>query len=213
MKLFVKFLLFLLVLAFAGQFVVKGPDGKPLMSLDKLFPGKGGSITSIANQAQSAISGGATSTSSEPASGNSDTVYKWKDKNGVWQYTQNPPPGTTNEKMTFNYKQNIIEAPKKAETETHDTSSETAGTGKKKRQLIMASSAKNGGGGKSGGDNSKEGQSANPALDVLESGELGKPGLTTVPLDKLPALINQAKSLNSTMENRTKQLDSQINGY
>ena len=36
MKLFVKFMLFIVVAALAAPFVLKGPDGRPLMSLDKL---------------------------------------------------------------------------------------------------------------------------------------------------------------------------------
>lgn len=217
MKLFVKFLLFILVAAFVGQFYVKGPDGKPLLSWQKLFPGKSSPVANLINKAQSE---GADLGRSN--SGNSDTVYKWKDKNGVWQFSQMPPNGSngaSTEKVTYNYKQNIMDAPKKAEA-SEGLADEPKP--KKKRQLIMASSAKAGGHGSkttglAGGtlsqnEKDKNQKADNPALDMLESGELGGPSLTTVPLDKLPALIDQAKSLNKVMENRTQQIDSQVNG-
>lgn len=210
MKLFVKFLLFLLVAAFAGQFVVRGPDGKPLMTLEKLFGKKTGSaMASLVNKTEGAGSGVANA-----VSGNSDVIYKWKDKNGVWQFSQTPPPANEAEKVTYNYKQNIIESPKKAEAAAETDVAAAAAPAPKKRQLIMPSSAKNGGKatGLAGGSSSQQTTSDNPALDILESGELGGPGLTTVPLDKIPALINQAKSLNQSMQQRTNQIDARVDG-
>ncbi|HET8706286.1 MAG TPA: DUF4124 domain-containing protein [Pseudomonadales bacterium] len=204
MKLFIKFLLFCLVAAFAGQFYVKGPDGKPLMTLEKLLGHKTGSA--VASMAKNPSAEGV----ANAVSGNSDTIYKWKDKNGVWQFSQTPPPASGEaEKVTYNYKQNIIESPKKSEV-----ASTEAAEPKKKRQLIMPSSAKAGSKSNSlvGGSQQATATSDNPALDMLESGEIGGPGLTTVPLDKLPALINQAKALNGVMENRTQQIDSQVDG-
>jgi len=210
MKLFVKFLLFLLVLAFAGQFVVGGPDGKPLMTMDKLLGRKGAAaVTTLVQEG-----GTPASLSNSLGSGNSDVIYKWKDKNGVWQFSQTPPPNNGNDaqKVTYNYKQNIIEAPKPAEPALAQAETEPAAA---RRKLIIPSSAKNAAKTNSligGTGGSQQAASDNPALDMLESGELGGPSLTTVPLDKLPALINQAKSLNNAMQQRSNAMDAKIDG-
>ena len=51
----------------------------------------------------------------------SDTVYKWRDENGVWQYTSTPPAGGEAEKMVINRDQNIIAAVKSPQAEPETT--------------------------------------------------------------------------------------------
>ena len=78
MRFFIKILITLVVLAILLPFtLLKGKDGRPLMSLDKL---KAPDI----------------SVPSLPASGrdggNKDLIYRWTDSEGVIHFTNTPPP-------------------------------------------------------------------------------------------------------------------------
>lgn len=72
MKLFVKFMSLALIVAVGGLFFIKGPDGQPLLTLGDLKPDT-------------------PQLSTEP--GEPTTVYKWKDENGVWQFSSEPVEG------------------------------------------------------------------------------------------------------------------------
>ena len=64
-----KILILILIAGFAGLFFLNGPGGKPIMTLGDLTP----TMPDISI------------TESEPVS-----VYKWKDANGVWQFSDQP---------------------------------------------------------------------------------------------------------------------------
>ena len=50
-------------------------------------------------------------------------VYKWQDENGVWQYSDMPPPeGTQTAKLKVSNKTNIIQSFKPPQPEDTDTS-------------------------------------------------------------------------------------------
>ncbi len=87
MSLAIKFFCFLLVLGFAGLFVLKKPDGTPWLSLDGLIPDL--SIGSIKDTIDDAMP--------EQVLGGNDSVpvYRWKDAEGNWQFSDAPPANTT----------------------------------------------------------------------------------------------------------------------
>lgn len=91
MKLYVKFLLFILVLGMAGPFILKGPDGKPWMELADITP----DFNRLSADMQSAINKAGRmfdkTTSSDPNAGTTK-VYKWRDSSGNWHLSDQPIP-------------------------------------------------------------------------------------------------------------------------
>ena len=86
----VKIMVLLLVAAFAGLFFIKGPAGEPIMSLEDLMP-----------------------TVDEPQTSEPETVYKWQDENGVWQFSNQPRDAVIAETIgeTVEYDGNINTMP------------------------------------------------------------------------------------------------------
>lgn len=86
----VKIMILLLIAAFAGLFFIEGPGGEPIMSLQDLMP--------EVEQTQS----------NEP-----ETVYKWQDENGVWQFSNQPRDAVIAESIweTVEYDGNINTMP------------------------------------------------------------------------------------------------------
>ncbi len=78
MNLFIKLLLLSLVLAVAAPLFLKGPNGKPLMSISDLTPSLPELKEGIENGTE-ALGPGKTK------------IYKWKDENGQWQLSDSPP--------------------------------------------------------------------------------------------------------------------------
>ncbi|MBV1907061.1 MAG: hypothetical protein KUG75_13380 [Pseudomonadales bacterium] len=74
MRIFLKFIVLALIVATAAPFFLKGPDGKPIMSSDDFIP----TTVIPANIDPNRI-------------GNGDTIYKWKDEYGIWQFGEEPP--------------------------------------------------------------------------------------------------------------------------
>ena len=80
MKLFVKLLITAIVLALLIPFTfLKGKDGKPLMSIDKL---------KAPDLAMPELPGRAGITDSSKK----DIIYQWRDANGELNFTTSPPP-------------------------------------------------------------------------------------------------------------------------
>lgn len=83
MNIFIKLLVLLLILACAGPFFIKGPDGRPLMSIDKLklpeLSMPSFDISSVAPDADE--------------QGDGLRVYKWRDEKGVVHYSDSPAQG------------------------------------------------------------------------------------------------------------------------
>lgn len=67
----IKLMIFLLIAAFAGLFFVNGPDGTPVLTVDDFMPEM--------PELDSA------SPTPQPTK-----VTKWKDENGVWQFSDRP---------------------------------------------------------------------------------------------------------------------------
>lgn len=92
MKIFVKLMLLVLVGALAAPFILKGPDGRPLMQLSDLnfgdfelpsFGGKNADTT---------------------------TVHKWQDENGEWHYSTEAPKQDS-ETLEIDPNVNVMDAP------------------------------------------------------------------------------------------------------
>jgi hypothetical protein len=84
MKLIITFFSFLLVLGFSGLFVLKKPDGTTWLTLDTIIPAL--SFDSIKESVGEALP-------DQIIGGNGEQVmvYKWKDAEGNWQFSDKPP--------------------------------------------------------------------------------------------------------------------------
>ncbi|MGH1441543.1 MAG: DUF4124 domain-containing protein [Cellvibrionaceae bacterium] len=85
MGLIIKFFSFLLVLGVAGLFFIKKPDGSAWLSLDDFTPDTSAIKRSISDAMPDQVVGG--------SDGDKVSVYKWKDAEGNWQFSDKPPTG------------------------------------------------------------------------------------------------------------------------
>ncbi len=184
MKLFIKLMIFMVFMALAGPFLLKGPDGRPLLTLQKLgVP----SLTQMIAMVRNGIPSPATTntepshTSVAPAT-RGNTFYKWQDKNGVWQFTSEPPPPpTTYNEIHTDPQANIIQSlPKNTIANTLGFS--TPESSKEKTQ-------------------DKEKSAADVASGL---------SLTTVPVSQIPQLMDDAKMARELMQDHQKSLDQAI---
>lgn len=172
-KIFYRLIFLGLALALAGPFFIK-TDGKPLMSLSDFVPSFGkGEITS------------ATSGDNGPVSSfGEQTFYKWKDQNGVWQFSAEPPPaGASVETVSVNTNANIIQSMSKKEINS---------------TLGFDSSTF-----------SKSGESKTGGLadNIPDLSKLPFPLPTTIPGADIEGLINEAKSLQQMSDDRMKMIE------
>ncbi|MCG8312310.1 MAG: hypothetical protein MI976_03760 [Pseudomonadales bacterium] len=194
MKLFVKFLMFLVVLALAGPFIMKGPDGKPLMSLQdlslpsfsmpKVAPEK---LTGNEQQAWIAWSKDKPNPTApkvyvidpqnkQPIQAKPGVFFRWKDAEGVWQFSSTPNLNTPNIVIETDPNANIVQS-------LSDDKIDSA-LGRVKEVIADVDA---------------------PAADA-ELPSIPLP--TTVPISEVPELINQAKAVQDLMNKRTELLNS-----
>jgi len=75
----------MLIIACAAPFLLKGPDGKALLSIDKIgFPAMPSFLSDIKSNSQKIISG---NDQQQGLKSNDLHVYKWVDKKGVTHYS------------------------------------------------------------------------------------------------------------------------------
>ncbi|MFP6807774.1 MAG: hypothetical protein VB957_11435 [Pseudomonadales bacterium] len=98
----IKLMIVALVIAAGGLFFIEGPDGNPLLSLDDL-----GLIA--ASFDPRTISSELLSDDSKASSGPT-TIYKWKDEEGIWQFSNTPVEQPGVEVMEVDGNVNIIQA-------------------------------------------------------------------------------------------------------
>jgi|TARA_B110000263_G_scaffold245380_1_gene254863 hypothetical protein len=96
----IKVMVFIVILACAGPFFIKGPDGKPLLTIDEIM-----ADLSPANLIPNAVKSAA-----EPSAPALTKVYRWQDENGVWQFSDNPNDAPGAEVMELDGKINTIES-------------------------------------------------------------------------------------------------------
>ena len=191
-------MMFVLVAAMAGPFFLKGPGGRPLMTLDDLhlpsfgLPGKAaGPVETLSGTEEEAwISWGsdkktvsitkATDEKGELLQAERNTYYRWKDKEGVWQFTKQPNPNTDNFQMVVDPNANIMQSLSQASIDKafgREPKSDTFG------------------------DNEKDGKT------LLPGDASSIPFPSTVPIDQIPLLIDKAKGIQELSNQRQKMLD------
>lgn len=100
MKLFTRLLLLIPLIAVGGLFVLPGPDGRRLLTLDDLrLPD-----LKLPDLPDVAVPGLA------PDSGTT-TFYKWQDEAGRWHYGASPPPDRPAVAVTVDPNANVLDAP------------------------------------------------------------------------------------------------------
>ena len=104
MKIMIKLLVLALVGAIVAPMILKGPDGRPLMSWEDFFSVPDSTVGL-----------------SKPISKSSDltTVYKWQDEEGQWHFSDKPMGKGEHETLKYNPNANIIQSLKKPEEESN----------------------------------------------------------------------------------------------
>jgi len=108
MKLYMKFLIFMVILACAGPFLLKRSDGSPWMATSDLkapdleMP----DVSPLADEIENL-------SRSMPAddTANHTTVYKWQDENGGWHFSNQADPAHPGEKININNNINTVQLP------------------------------------------------------------------------------------------------------
>ena len=93
MKIFAKLLVLLLILAMAGPFFMRGPDGQPLMR-----------ISDVTDKIKSWMNSTGKSSPGSPVE-----VHRWQDENGQWHYSDQAS-GENSEVITVDPNVNVIQA-------------------------------------------------------------------------------------------------------
>lgn len=93
MKLFVKLLVFVVVLALMGPFFLKGPDGRPLWELPTRLP--------TFNEVSGAVVPDAVK---DP----NVEVYRWQDETGQWHFGGTPPESSSFDVLQIDTRTNAV---------------------------------------------------------------------------------------------------------
>jgi hypothetical protein len=213
-RLGIKLMGLLVIMALAAPFILKGPDGRPLMSLDQwrlpalpslpampslrsTFPSSGDSTAAMAGGSPPApgtplpegfsSSQGFVPDPAYPVSAQSGIFYRYRDSDGSWTWSDTPKAGVTNYRVTTDSNANILPSLGKAgiDRALGRDLPEDKPSGDKK--VIIAG----------GEEDSRE-----------DKGLLDKLGLTTMPVKELPGLIQQAKDVRTQAEQRDQALRS-----
>jgi hypothetical protein len=97
---FIRFMIAIVVIAITAPFFISGPNGTPIMTLDKLkfskpsLPGFGGSDETVVTE----------------------TLYRYQDEQGVWHCTNQVPTDNIAEQIEISTDINLIQAPPTAPT-------------------------------------------------------------------------------------------------
>lgn len=109
MKASTKLLLVILcMMVFVVPLMIKGPTGKPMMTLSDWLP----DVSEAVDQVKSLERGLAIEQQPARLSANSGKMYKWQDEKGAWHFSEEKPLDTSNvviEKLSD--VENVMEAP------------------------------------------------------------------------------------------------------
>lgn len=132
----IKLLVLILMIGVVALFIVKGPDGQPLMTLDdvkarletvppELLPGD---IQAAVDDLIESASGLTPEIFKESQQPSITKVYKWQDENGIWQFSNSPVDKEGVQIVEMDGQINIIPAFKAPVTATEEaTDVESAG--------------------------------------------------------------------------------------
>ncbi|MFT6101588.1 MAG: hypothetical protein ACJATV_000018 [Granulosicoccus sp.] len=107
MSLFIKALFVILILGFAGLFVFKKADGTPILSIYELRP----KVTSVISNVRQIVGKIKNLKPSAPETIDNNEwgvpqekkaksdIYRWKDGNGQWQFSDTPPKNQSAESI------------------------------------------------------------------------------------------------------------------
>ena len=124
MKLYVRFLAFVLVLGVVGLFVLKRPDGSPWLDYKAMMP----DWQSMKYQVESSV----TEMTQEAAkiSGSENTgevkVYRWKGPDGAWVFSDSPPVQGDVDEVWVDPNQNLIQGIDLSKPDTVDAETQEA---------------------------------------------------------------------------------------
>jgi hypothetical protein len=146
MSLPIKVFSAVLILGCAGLFVLKKPDGTPILSANEFLP----DINALVADAKKLIANAKNSTSSignslannpekntqentEKTAQAQPNIYRWRDSDGQWQFSDTPPANQAAEAMNVsgNLNKDLVatyEPPKEPETENAATSNNSSAT-------------------------------------------------------------------------------------
>jgi hypothetical protein len=113
MGLFIKLLLLLVIMALAAPFVLKGPDGQPLMTLDDI--GKPDSLSGLADSIGQQVSNPFADEAHKATSSKEQKsqVYSWRDEQGNVHYSNIAPKESASVKtIRLDPNRNIIKMDK-----------------------------------------------------------------------------------------------------
>ena len=100
MKLFVRLMMLVLVVALCGPFFIKGPDGRPLWTINT-------TVAKVRDWLSDMTSGSVLEQA--PVIGAQEvTVYRWRVADGVWQFAAEPPAGVEAETMQIDTRTNAV---------------------------------------------------------------------------------------------------------
>jgi hypothetical protein len=112
MKLYIKFILFLVVLAVAGPFIMKRPDGSPLLSFNDIKSGDSAIMKSFKTLTGFFYSSSDALSLDDALPGDAKRlltrVHKWQDEEGIWHFSDQQPEGKTSETVEIDPNQNIL---------------------------------------------------------------------------------------------------------
>ncbi|MBQ60897.1 MAG: hypothetical protein CMQ19_02365 [Gammaproteobacteria bacterium] len=94
-----KLVILAVFLACAGLFVIKGPDGTPLLTVDKLLEDLPSSPSDLLPKELEL-----------PEEPLVTKIYKWKDENGVWQFSNSPVDESGAEVLELDGQINTVQA-------------------------------------------------------------------------------------------------------
>lgn len=109
MKLFLKLLVFMLVLAVAAPFVLKDDAGRPLLDAGKLHMPELGKpplpdlsrVGDMVDAARDKLEDKLARTGDEVRDEAAAVIYKWRDAQGNWHFTDSAPEGISSERLTI----------------------------------------------------------------------------------------------------------------
>ena len=110
MKLFIKFLVFVLVLGLAGPFLLKGPDGRPLMDAHQLVPDVAAWPHRLERWWNRMLREGEILVEEGPAAAGKTRVYKWRSEDGSWRFSDTPNPQGQSEEVWVDPNGNVMQS-------------------------------------------------------------------------------------------------------
>ncbi len=110
MKLYIKLLLFVLVLGLAGPFIMKGPDGRPMMDARELIPDVAGWAQRAGHWWQQLAAAASGLSAGDTASAGKTRVYKWRAEDGSWRFSDRPNPDGHSEEIWLDPDTNVMQS-------------------------------------------------------------------------------------------------------